>query len=204
MVYFHVLFVIEPLKDLLTPMTDKVKEIFVSPSSSLGPTATYTTTVTVDKTFNLLSALTMIAPSPDWCVGVSRVNFCTSQCGFIDDTTIDLFLWDAGTKAGPTEQYTYAGSATSVPIYQLKSTTNSSSVFYRANGTSLPPYAKLQISKVSQALTGIIIGHYIKTSPYCVRVYSIILHFMYIYIYSSIDVSGYNRNLKHALYINRI
>ena len=143
-------------------MTDKVKQIFVSPSSSLGPTATYTATVTVNKTFNLLSALTMIAPSPDWCVGVSRVNFCTSQCGFIDDRTIDLYLWDAGTKAGPTEQYSYAGTATSVPIYQLHSTTNSTSVFYRANDTSLPPFAKLQISKVSQTLTGTIASHCIK------------------------------------------
>ena len=135
-------------------MTTKVKQIFVSPGSYLQPTETYKVTVNVNNTFNLLSALTMIAPSPDWCVGVSRANLCTKQCGFLTETTMDLFLWDAGTKAGPTEQYSYAGNPTSIPIYQLQSTNDATSVFYRPAGGPLPPFAKLQISKVSQSLTG--------------------------------------------------
>ena len=145
---------IEPLQDLLTPMTDKVKKIFVSSKTFLQPTEVYTVTVEVNDTFNLMSLLTMIAPSPDWCVGASRVNFCSRQCGFIGNTTMDLFLWDAGTKAGSTEQYTYAGAATTTPIYQLKSTNDSSSVFYRPNGDPLPPFARLEILRLSQNLAG--------------------------------------------------
>lgn len=135
-------------------MTTKVKEIFRSPGAYLQPAEVYKATVTVNNTFNLLSALTMIAPSPDWCVGVSRANLCTRQCGFLTEATMDLFLWDAGTKAGPTEVYSYVGSSTSMPIYQLKSTNNQTSVFYRPAGGPLPPFAKLKISKVSQSLTG--------------------------------------------------
>lgn len=145
---------IEPLQDLLTPMTDKVKEIFVSPKTFLQPTEVYTVTVEVNDTFNLVSLLTMIAPSPDWCVGASRVNFCSRQCGFIGNTTMDLFLWDAGTKAGPTEQYSYSGTATSTPIYQIKPTNVSSSVFYRPIGDPLPPFARLEISRLSQTTPG--------------------------------------------------
>ncbi|EDV29855.1 Spondin-1 [Trichoplax sp. H2] len=141
-----------PLKALLEPMTNNVKQVFVSTGSSLQPTATYSVTVNVDNNFNLLSALTMIAPSPDWCVGVDRVNFCTSSCGFIASKTIDLYLWDAGTKAAATEQYSYTGSLTRVPIYQIKTSNQSASVFYRANGQSLLPYARLQLTRVSQNL----------------------------------------------------
>lgn len=137
------------MKALLEPMTSKVKQVFVS-SGNLGPTATYSATVNVDSNFNLLSALTMIAPSPDWCVGVDRINFCSDSCGFIASKTIDLYLWDAGTKAAATEQYTYSGSQTRVPIYQLKATNQSSSVFYRTGGQSLPPYARLQLTRLSQ------------------------------------------------------
>ncbi len=44
----------------------------------------------------------MLGPSPDWCVGISKVNLCTEDCGWEEMKVIDLQPWDAGTDSGIT------------------------------------------------------------------------------------------------------
>ena len=56
----------------------------------------------VDPRNHLLSMLTMLGPSPDWCVGVSALDMCLPNCTWAGDQTIDLFPWDAGTDDGLT------------------------------------------------------------------------------------------------------
>ena len=56
----------------------------------------------VDKRKHLLSMLSMLGPSPDWCVGVSALDLCLPNCTWAGDQTIELFPWDAGTDDGLT------------------------------------------------------------------------------------------------------
>lgn len=45
----------------------------------------------------------MLAPSPDWFVGVSALELCR-RGGWITDQSIDLFIYDAGTDSGNSYQ----------------------------------------------------------------------------------------------------
>ena len=58
------------------------------------------TTLRVTDEFPLVSLVTMIAPSPDWFVGVHDLNLLTAN-GWKDSVTVDLFAYDAGTDSGP-------------------------------------------------------------------------------------------------------
>lgn len=76
----------------------------------------------------LMSLLTMVGPSPDWCIGASinpssslyvvpdvtdhrdnvclhspgvdSVNLCSDDCSWVDRLDMDLYPWDAGTDSG--------------------------------------------------------------------------------------------------------
>lgn len=59
------------------------------------------TTFTVTQDFPLATVVTMIAPSPDWFVGVSGLSlFEDGQ--WVDRIVIDLYPYDAGTDSGET------------------------------------------------------------------------------------------------------
>jgi hypothetical protein len=48
---------------------------------------------------SLVTLVSMIAPSPDWFVGVNNLDLCQNG-RWVDARTIDLFAWDAGTDSG--------------------------------------------------------------------------------------------------------
>lgn len=58
------------------------------------------TTFAVSGEFPLVSLTTMIAPSPDWFVGVAGLNLRGTD-GWRSDVTIPLYPYDAGTDSGP-------------------------------------------------------------------------------------------------------
>lgn len=53
----------------------------------------------VQKDESLLTLVTMVAPSPDWFVGVSGLDLYEGN-QWADGLVIDLFAWDAGTDSG--------------------------------------------------------------------------------------------------------
>ena len=57
-----------------------------------------TVSVEVDETHDRVTLVTMVAPSPDWFVGVSGLELCVD--GEWVDQTVDLTVWDAGTDSG--------------------------------------------------------------------------------------------------------
>ena len=67
---------------------------FATPDVTVGPL-----TFEVNEEYPLVSFLTMIAPSPDWFVGVSRLDLRDGG-DFVDSLTVDLFAYDAGTENG--------------------------------------------------------------------------------------------------------
>ena len=58
------------------------------------------TTINLTNTFSEISLISMIAPSPDWFVGVSGVSLLDQDGNWIPQLEIDLFPWDAGTEKG--------------------------------------------------------------------------------------------------------
>ena len=56
-------------------------------------------TFSITGSFPLVTLVTMVAPSPDWFVGVAGEPFCIGG-RWIDRLVVDLWPYDAGTDAG--------------------------------------------------------------------------------------------------------
>ena len=69
-------------------------------SGNIGATATVTVDITLSPTHPLVTLVTMIAPSPDWFVGVSGLSLLDAQNEWLASHTVDLFPYDAGTEDG--------------------------------------------------------------------------------------------------------
>lgn len=63
---------------------------------SPGSTAT---TFSMNPDFSLVTLSTMVAPSPDWFVGVSGLDLCGAN-GWVDSVSIDMNVFDGGTDSG--------------------------------------------------------------------------------------------------------
>ncbi|MEO5889889.1 MAG: spondin domain-containing protein, partial [Ferruginibacter sp.] len=62
-------------------------------------TGNFDTTLNFNQTFSCISFASMIAPSPDWFMGLHNVDLFQYN-GWIKDTTVSLVLYDAGTEEG--------------------------------------------------------------------------------------------------------
>lgn len=56
------------------------------------------TTFKADSRRNLVSAVAKLYPSPDWNVGVDRINMCDGNCTWRRTILKDLYPWDAGNE----------------------------------------------------------------------------------------------------------
>jgi len=89
-----------------------------TPTSSSPDQATAEFTIT--QQYPLASLVTMIAPSPDWFVGVSGVNLFENGA-WVSSKTIEVGTYDSGTDSGPT--YRSANEVTSPQENIMKITT---------------------------------------------------------------------------------
>ena len=70
-------------------------------SGNIGPTGSSTIDgVTLTTDHPRVTLLTMIAPSPDWFVGVSGLSLLDEQGEWMASLTVNLYPWDAGTEEG--------------------------------------------------------------------------------------------------------
>jgi len=65
---------------------------------SLSPGST-STTFSITPDHPLISLITMVAPSPDWVIGVSNLSLLDSE-QWVDELTIEIYPIDAGTDSG--------------------------------------------------------------------------------------------------------
>ena len=102
--------------------------------------------VVVDDKRFLLSTLSMIAPSPDWFVGVDSVPLCVNDT-FIANATYNLYPLDSGSDSGST--YT-AGDADLDPKINVSRIfpTSGTNVF-TASGVASIPMGTLRITRTS-------------------------------------------------------
>lgn len=103
----------------------------------------------VDSKHHLVSLVSMIDPSPDWIVGVSGLELCLANCSWIDQKTLNLYPWDAGTDSGPT--YTSPDQPTHPKdvVRRIKSDfpNDPRSPFYDPNGQDMKPMAKIYFTR---------------------------------------------------------
>ncbi|MXW13642.1 MAG: T9SS type A sorting domain-containing protein [Rhodothermaceae bacterium] len=59
------------------------------------------TTFQVTSQWNLVTVTSMLAPSPDWFVGVSGLNLLDNDNNWRQNVEVELFVYDAGTDSGP-------------------------------------------------------------------------------------------------------
>ena len=75
--------------------------ILDGPQLSSSP-GSQTITFDIRPPWSLVTVTSMVAPSPDWFVGVSGLDLLDSNGDWIDSLEVDLFVYDAGTDSGPT------------------------------------------------------------------------------------------------------
>lgn len=82
------------------------------------------TTFKADSKRNLVSALAKIFPSPDWNVGVDRINLCDGNCTWKKAVIRKLYPWDAGTDDGKTFKSPNIKSVPQQPIRNITTNTH--------------------------------------------------------------------------------
>ncbi|XP_012263260.2 spondin-1 [Athalia rosae] len=108
-----------------------------------------TATFSVDRKHPLLSAVSMLGPSPDWVVGVSKLNLCQKDCTWVKSQIVDLYPWDSGTDNGIS--YMSPNSETN-PRERMRPITTSypedpRSPFYDPTGKPMLPLARFYITR---------------------------------------------------------
>ena len=92
----------------------------VNGSGIRSPGSTTIQAITLREDFPLVTLVTMIAPSPDWFVGVSGLSLHDADGSWIEELEVVLYPYDAGTDSGP--NYTSANDDTrpKEPIRSLR------------------------------------------------------------------------------------
>ena len=80
-------------------------------SIASGGTATATVDIVVTTDHPRVTLLSMVAPSPDWFVGVSGLSLLDAQGDWLTSHSVDLFPYDAGTEEGT--EFSLSNAATS-------------------------------------------------------------------------------------------
>ena len=91
---------------------------FVWTNGVAFPPATRTMNILVTGEFSRFSIVTMIAPSPDWFVGVESLELCEGP-GWVESVTLDAFVYDAGTDDGTTFNAPNDDTNPRIPIAQI-------------------------------------------------------------------------------------
>ena len=79
---------------------------------NIGPTSSSTINmITLTTDHPRVTLLSMVAPSPDWFVGVSGLSLLDAQADWLASRTVNLYPWDAGTEEGT--EFSLSNPATS-------------------------------------------------------------------------------------------
>ena len=87
-------------------------DVLQGSGGNIGLTGSSTiSTVTLTTDHPRVTLLSMVAPSPDWFVGVSGLSLLDAQADWLASLTVNLYPWDAGTEEGT--EFSLTNSATS-------------------------------------------------------------------------------------------
>ena len=91
-------------------------------SIASGGTATATVDIVVTTDHPRVTLLSMVAPSPDWFVGVSGLSLLDAQADWLPSHTVNLYPWDAGTEEGTEFSLSNAATSPQETITSLRGT----------------------------------------------------------------------------------
>ena len=94
----------------------------IEQSIASGGTATATVDITLTTDHPLVTLTSMVAPSPDWFVGVSGLSLLDAQGDWLASHTVDLFPYDAGTEEGTEFSLNNAATSPQGTITSIKGT----------------------------------------------------------------------------------
>ena len=114
--------------------------IIFSPSITEGVTGVFAT----NSNYSLFSFESMIAPTPDWFIGLHDFNLMPAG-KWITDTTVNIYVYDAGTEEGDRFDMTNPDSSPRMPVTLL--TPSKATVLANGN-TILAPMATLRLQKL--------------------------------------------------------
>lgn len=93
---------------------------------------TETVNVMVSSQFPMVSAVAMVAPSPDWFAGAANVNLMGEDGKWVSSRSVDMFAYDSGGDDGTTYR------AKDKDTNPKKPTTTASASHFLINGKSAP------------------------------------------------------------------
>lgn len=114
--------------------------LFTPPSA----TGIKKSTIFCNSNYSMISFASMIAPSPDWFIGLSGLNLFANK-KWMTDTTVQLFVYDAGTEDGDVFGYNNLPTNPQQPIHLL--TVNEAMVLANGN-TQLKAIAEIRLTKL--------------------------------------------------------
>jgi hypothetical protein len=76
------------------------RSMLTRPGSFFSPSTVTIDSFEVSKDFPLVTLVTMVAPSPDWFVGVSSLSLLDDGGRWVISKTVELYPYDAGTDSG--------------------------------------------------------------------------------------------------------
>jgi Spondin_N len=117
-----------------------LNKFFITPT---GITGIDSTTILVNIKNSRISFESMIAPSPDWFVGIDSYNLIQNG-KWVTDITIPVYGYDAGTEDG--DVFGYANPAT-VPQQPISLMTPANASVIANGNTVIAPFASLRIVK---------------------------------------------------------
>ena len=94
--------------------------VISGPGLSTSPARTTISRVVVRGDYPLVTLVTMIAPSPDWFVGVSALSLMDELDQWVDELEVTLYPYDSGTDDGTTYTSANADSSPRQPIHSLR------------------------------------------------------------------------------------
>lgn len=104
------------------------------------------TTFKADSRRNLVSAVAKLFPSPDWNVGIDRINLCDGNCTWRRSVVKDLYPWDAGTDDGITFTSANSKSVPQQPIRNITTTTHPRGSFPKKDGSDITrPFGQIKL-----------------------------------------------------------
>nr|XP_054766144.1 spondin-2-like [Lytechinus pictus] len=142
---------IKNLRPALTGRSTDVYTTFASGAVSSGVGMT-SIQFRMQREFTEVSFAVRIVPSPDWFVGQSSLDLCSSG-EWIHDMTLDLYPYDAGTDQGFMFTSPDFPEVTPQPIVEITSRVPShpANSFYYPRVAHLPRIAHVTLSRVNNA-----------------------------------------------------
>jgi hypothetical protein len=105
--------------EIQAQIPDHARSMLTRPGSFPSPNTVTIDSIEVSRDFPLVTLVTMVAPSPDWFVGVSGLSLLDDGGRWVLTKTVELYPYDAGTDSGVDYTSPNADVTPQVPITNI-------------------------------------------------------------------------------------